>query len=48
MKVGVIVRYQNIEEDFKWMQENGIDNCQFYMFPDQISDENIDRVHRLC
>jgi len=47
MKVGVIVRYQNIEEDFAWMREHKIDNCQFYMFPDQISDENVQRVCRL-
>ncbi|MCI8332401.1 MAG: sugar phosphate isomerase/epimerase [Clostridiales bacterium] len=47
MKVGVIVRYQNMEEEFKWMRANGIDNCQMYMFPDQISDENVQRVCQL-
>lgn len=47
MKVGVIVRYHNIEEDFRWMRENGIDNCQLYMFPNDQTPENIERVKAL-
>ncbi len=48
MKVGNIVHYGNIEADFTWMKENGIDNCQMYMFPADHTEENIDRVKRLC
>ena len=47
MKVGVIVRYCNIEEDFRWMSENGIDNCQMYMFIPEQTEENIERVKTL-
>lgn len=47
MRVGSIVRYPNIEEDFAWLSENGIDNCQFYMYPDEQTEENIARVKAL-
>lgn len=44
MKVGVIVKYPKIEEEFQWMREQGIDNCQIYMYPEEQTDENIARV----
>ena len=48
MRVGNIVHFGNIEADFKWMKENGIDNCQMYMFPPEHTEENIQRVKDLC
>ncbi len=44
MKVGVIVKYPKIEEEFSWMRENGIDNCQMYMMPEYQTEENIRRA----
>lgn len=44
MKVGVIVKYHNVEEEFEWMQQNGIDNCQLYMYPEDHTEENIARL----
>lgn len=44
MKVGVIAKYAHLEEEFKWMTENGIDNCQLYLYPDQQTEENIART----
>lgn len=47
MKIGILVHYGNIEPDFQWMSENGIDNCQLYMFPCDHTPENIQRVKDL-